>query len=108
MTSSIFHPLADYEPTPGERHKIYRFANGYGASVIRSAGTHSGADTWEVAVQWYPEKDSTKHCFCYHTEVTYDVRPNCTDKDVEEILSILDSLPGDHKCKPDDGDGWSY
>lgn len=105
--NSIFVPVMDYEPYPGERHKVYRFANGYGASLIRGSG-HSSPTTWELAVEFYPDPASTKHCFCYHTEVTYDVVPNQTDEEVEKILSTLDSLPAGHRCKPEDGDDWSY
>jgi hypothetical protein len=80
--------------------KIYRFPNGYGASVVRFMiplydgrliGGSYGSDDglWELAViQW----DEDKYKVVYTTPVTGDVLGNLNDADVQETLKQIMEL----------------
>lgn len=67
---------------------IYRFKNGYGASVVCSSGSYGGKQGLkELAVL-----DKDGH-ICYETPVTDDVIGWLADEDVEKYLSQIASLP---------------
>jgi hypothetical protein len=71
--------------------KIYRFDNGYGASVVRGFGTY-GAESglWELAViHWRGNAWE----ITYDTPVTDDVIGWLSDEDVEEKLREISELP---------------
>lgn len=79
--------LESYEP----ERKIYKFPNGYGASVIRGIGIYgSNQGLWELAVL---KGDK----LCYSTPITDDVINFLNDKGVEEILEKIKNLPKENE-----------
>jgi len=70
----------------GGIQKVYKFPNGYGASVIKHKGSY-GADKglWELAVLFNDE-------LCYDTEITDDVIGHLNDPEVDNILRQIDKL----------------
>jgi len=64
----------------------FTFANGYGASVIKSQYSYGGKDgLWELAVL---EGDN----ICYHTHITNDVLGHLTWEQVETTLEQIKKL----------------
>ena len=87
----------------GEQY-LYRFENGFGASVVRHAysyGTEQGL--WELAVVRWRGDD---FCITYDTKITNDVVGYLRDKRVTEILKTIEWLPPDHKYEWKDDDWW--
>ncbi|KGC13253.1 hypothetical protein DM48_331 [Burkholderia gladioli] len=71
--------------------KIYRFDNGYGASVVRGYFTYGGEDgKWELGVVTFG--DDTWH-LDYSTPITNDVLGHLQWHEVEEILDQIAALP---------------
>ena len=74
----------------GGIQKQYKFANGYGASVVQhhfSYGNDQGM--WELAVlKWVDDR----YYLEYSTEITDDVIGNLTDDEVEKTLERIESL----------------
>ena len=67
----------------GGKQKIYKFPNGYGASVIRHKGSYGyKKGLWEVAVLFEGE-------LCYDTEITNDVLGHLNDPEVDNILGKI-------------------
>ena len=80
--------------TTKERHggiqKIYKFDNGYGASVIKNPWSYGGEeDKWELAVVAF---DGDNYGLCYDTEITSDVLGYLTDEEVDDILNKISKL----------------
>jgi hypothetical protein len=72
--------------------KIYRFENGFGASIIQhqfSYGNELGL--WEVGVL---EFEDELYSLNYETEITDDVIGNLTLEQVEEVLNKIKNLKG--------------
>ena len=73
-----------------ETQKIYRFRNGYGASVICndiSYGHEEGL--WELAViKWNEDEWS----LCYDTEITNDVIGYLNEDEVDNVLQQIEVL----------------
>jgi hypothetical protein len=66
---------------------VYKFPNGYGASVIKGPHTYGGSeDLWELAVLEGEE-------LCYTTPVSDDVIGHLTNGDVNMILDQIKDLP---------------
>ena len=73
----------------GRYQYVFRFDNGYGASVIKHAYSYGHEeDLWELAVL---EFDHGKEYLCYDTEITDDVIGHLTD---EEVHTYLDKIKG--------------
>lgn len=75
----------------GGTQKQYKFANGYGASVVQhhfSYGNDQGM--WELAVLKWIFGD--RYELDYSTEITDDVIGHLTDDEVEKILGRIESL----------------
>lgn len=72
------------------RQTIYRFANGYGASVIND-GYGSQAGLKELAVLELVEGE--KFELTYETPITDDVLGHLTDEDVDRALKDIEALP---------------
>lgn len=73
----------------GGVRKLFKFTNGYGASVVRhrfSYGNQVGK--WELAVLQGP-----KHEICYTTPITDDVLGWLSNKDVQANLRAIKALP---------------
>lgn len=82
------HPVS-----PGVQ-KLWRFDNGYGASVVKfphSYGYDKGL--WELAVIKYSEDDFE---LTYDTPITDDVIGNLSESDVVKILKKIEKLEGDN------------
>jgi len=64
----------------------FKFANGYGASVIKSPYSYGGKHgLWELAVLFHEE-------LCYTTPITDDVLGHLTWEEVEETLEQIEKL----------------
>ena len=80
-------PIKDHTSRIGNHQRIYKFPNGYGASVIQGAFTYGGPDgLWELAVL---DRDGN---LCYDTPITGDVLGHLTADDVEEALDRIAAL----------------
>jgi len=66
--------------------KVYKFPNGYGASVIRHDGSYGGSrGLWELAV--------TLHgILCYDTSITNDVIGHLNTEEVNKELQAIKEL----------------
>ena len=70
----------------GGIQKVYKFPNGYGASVIRHKGSYGySKGLWELAVL---EGDE----LCYDTEITDDVIGHLNDPEVDRLLRRIQQL----------------
>ena len=72
--------------------KVYKFENGYGASVVCHDGSYGGPyvkdgiNLWEIAVLDSEDK------ITYHTPITQDVIGYCDDAEVEKVLKEIGEL----------------
>ena len=93
------HTHTEHHLMPGGVQYKYRFANGYGASVVRHIGSYgSAAGLWELAVL-----DDDGH-LTYKTPVTGDVIGHLTWDNVMRTLDEIDALTpeGVHPVNTDD------
>ena len=80
---------ADYKALG--RQKIYKFPNGYGASIIRTRWSYGHKKgLWELAVITF---DDYSWNLCYDTPITDDVIGNLKWNEVEEYLDKIKNLP---------------
>jgi hypothetical protein len=78
--------LVENNNVNGGTQRVYKFPNGYGASVIRHQGSYGfKSGLWELAVL-----DSSGH-LCYSTPITNDVIGYLTD---EEVILKLNEIRG--------------
>jgi len=80
----------------GAIQKIYRFANGYGASVVKGDHTYGGEEgLWELAVIIFGKGTDNNHTYqlVYDTPITQDVEGNLNDDEVEKLLDQIFVLP---------------
>ena len=71
--------------------RIYKFPNGYGASVVKHKYSYGGKDgKWELAVI----NNITDEGFemCYDTEITDDVIGYLNDPEVDRLLYLIRDL----------------
>lgn len=76
-----------------ETQKIYKFNNGYGASVICndiSYGHEEGL--WELAVIKWEEDE---WFLCYDTKITNDVIGHLNEDEVDKLLVEISKLEAD-------------
>lgn len=86
----------------GAVQKLYKFANGYGASVVKGEHTYGGDEgLWELAVLKF--KTDGDFVLDYSTPITEDVEGHLTDGAVEELLDKVEALP-----KADDSESESW
>ena len=80
----------------GGVQKLYRFANGYGASVVQFCYSYGGPEgKWELAVLKY-DGDGEDDCeITYDTPITDDVVGYLSDDEVDDILEWIEMLPTD-------------
>lgn len=77
----------------GAVQKLYKFANGYGASVVKGEHTYGGDEgLWELAVIRF-NPDNGDYALDYSTPITEDVEGHLTDDAVEELLNKVAALP---------------
>ena len=78
--------LVENKDVNGGTQRIYKFPNGYGASVIRHQGSYGFKNgLWELAVL-----DSSGD-LCYSTPITNDVIGHLSD---EEVILKLNEIRG--------------
>ena len=69
--------------------RVYRFPNGYGASVVRGQYTYGGPALWELAViKW----SGASWEITYETPITSDVEGWLDDAKVEALLVEIAAL----------------
>ena len=75
----------------GGAQKVFRFDNGYGASVIQHEFSYGGNQgLWELAVLRFKGKGFD---LCYDTPITDDVLGDLSDAEVDELLDRISALP---------------
>jgi hypothetical protein len=73
--------------------RIYRFKNGYGASVVRGFGTYGNeAGKWELAVIIFKSDDIIPFDLCYTTPITNNVIGWLSESQVNKILKKIERL----------------
>lgn len=80
-----------------KKQLLYRFENGYGASVICNEVTClHGLGLWELAViKWNIDLVNYKWHLCYTTPITDDVISDLKFEDIEPILNDIKNLKGE-------------
>lgn len=74
----------------GGVQKLYKFPNGYGASVVRHSFSYGGDEgLWELAVIRY---DKNHFDIDYSTHITDDVLGYLSEEDVDIILDKIAAL----------------
>lgn len=75
----------------GGTQKLYRFNNGYGASVIRHSGSYGFTkNLWELAVVIW---NADEYHLCYSTPITDYVLGDLDNSEVQDILDRIKGLP---------------
>jgi len=78
--------LTETNKVNGGIQKVYKFPNGYGASVIKHKGSYGySKGLWELAVLNEGE-------LCYDTEITNDVIGHLNDPEVDRLLRKIHQL----------------
>tara|TARA_B110000444_G_scaffold36962_1_gene32465 strand:- start:696 stop:971 length:276 start_codon:yes stop_codon:yes gene_type:complete len=71
--------------------RIYKFDNGYGASVVKHKYSYGGdKGLWELAVIENIKEDGFD--MCYNTEITDDVIGHLNDPEVDRLLYLIRDL----------------
>ena len=88
-----FTPIIDRPKNMGTQ-QVYRFPNGFGASVVRGPYTYGGPEgLFEVAVISFDKNESgDDYRLNYDTEITDDVLGYLTYEDVEALLGRIAAL----------------
>ena len=87
-----FEPIESFtiDGMSAEQH-VFRFGNGYGASIVRGSYTYGGlVGLWELAVIRWHNRD---WCLDYGTALGDDVIGWLTDDDVTDYLHRISLLP---------------
>jgi hypothetical protein len=78
----------------GGIQKVYRFANGYGASVVRCPCSYgSGNGLWELAVVEFVGSGQYEFELTRSTPIADDVIGYLTEKRVDALLAEIEALP---------------
>lgn len=78
----------------GGVQKIYRFENGYGASVVRFSFSYGGDEgLWGLAVVKFDPVNQSDWHLDYTTPITNDVIGYQSDEEVAELLDQISALP---------------
>ena len=81
------HSTEIFGEFPNGIQRIYKFKNGYGASVVMHNGSYGGnKGLWELAVL------NEEGDLCYHTPITQDVIGHLTDTKLQSILEEIKAL----------------
>lgn len=85
---------AGLTPGVGGMQAIYRFPNGYGASIIRHGGSNgASAGLWELVVLRIQGGTMWQWSIDYSTPVTDDVIGGLAPTDVDSLLDHIAALP---------------
>ncbi len=83
--------LIEKKPIWDGMQYLFRFDNGYGASVVKHHGSYgSYADLWELAVIHFD--DHAEWHLTYDTPITDDVEGFLEDEDVRNLLKQIRDL----------------
>ena len=75
----------------GNKQAVFKFPNGYGASLIQGPSSYGGEDgLFEIAVLEFNTGNGWE--LCYHTSVADDVLGHLTENEVMEILNKIYKL----------------
>ena len=75
---------------------VFRFRNGYGASVIQHRNSYGGDQgRFELAVAAWNSAEDSDWSICYSTDITDDVLGHLESSDVHDILNQVAALPPD-------------
>jgi len=78
----------------GGIQKIYRFDNGYGASVVCTSFSYGGPEgLWELAVIEFTGKENDKYNLIYDTPITDDVIGYLSEDNLKNLLIEIETLP---------------
>ena len=82
--------IKDHTMLLGSEQKVYKYANGLGASVVRGEGTYGGdAGLFELAVIQF---DGDEWSITYETPITGDVIGYLDGDAVSDLLKRIESL----------------
>lgn len=98
MTEQTFTPFLEREILVGGVQKIYKFENGYGASVVRHMGSYgSDEGLWELGVMVEDPADPRVEGMrlTYSTPITDDVIGRLEDDEIPPLLARIQDLPAD-------------
>ena len=96
-----FEEPSDERCINGGTQKLFRFSNGFGASVVKhsfSYGKEKGL--WELAViefKYPTDLETDEFSLCYSTDITDDVIGSLTIKQAVKILHKIQKLTRDLK-----------
>jgi len=80
-------------PVGNGTHKIYRFPNNFGASVVQFDGSYGGnKGLWELAVIKFNSESNEDFDLRYDTHITDDVIGYLTPDRVDELLEEIQAL----------------
>lgn len=110
MITNLDNEYLMYKMIPdwrGGEHYIYRFPNGFGASVIRHEGSYGFEEgLYELGVtEWFSDADWH---LTYDTEITNDVLGYLTEEEVLQVLMCIKELPEDHYFNWDEAEQANY
>ena len=90
----IITPIASREWIRGTQD-VYRFSNGYGASVIRNEYSYGGSKgLFELGVTRFSGKGNFDWELTQSTPITDDVIGYLTTEDVQDLLVRIQALEG--------------
>ena len=82
----------------GGVQKLFRFPNGYGASVVQFPYSYGGeSGLWELAVIRYSGEDNDSFSLTYDTPITDDVLGYLSEQDVDALLEQVAALKAANK-----------
>lgn len=89
----MYTPILERKLNGGVQ-KVFRFENGYGASVVKSPYSYGGDEgLWELAVVLvYENEGRLSWKLTYDTPITEDVLGWLTWEEVEETLRQIEEL----------------
>lgn len=89
----MYTPILEKERNGGVQ-KVFRFENGYGASVVKNPYSYGGDEgLWELAVVLvYENEGRLLWKLVYDTPITEDVLGWLTWEEVEETLKQIEEL----------------
>lgn len=74
------------------RQVMYRFPNGYGASVVNGRILHNFSFYVELAVVKYSNKDDNKFSLTYDTPITDNIELPDNDEELKDMLIRIKNL----------------
>jgi hypothetical protein len=90
--NSQFSPLKIRSSPLGGECLVYRFDNGFGASVVRNNYSYGGSEgLWELGVIRFVGEDFWD--LVYDTPITDDVIGSQTEEEIADLLVQIAALP---------------